>query len=315
MRKQWLTLEELKAIAAIAIALFFLAIAPIFIKLVETEISSSATIFNRLWGAAIIFGLWRGFLSKKTSPNSTQKITKKDCLLFFAVGFLFLASQASWAWSLPRTSVGISDLLHNFTPIFVIFGSWLFRGKLFKINFLLGTGLSIFGYCLVAVEDLSNSSNAIQGDIAAILSAVFLAAYMLVVEMLCSKFSTVTIMFWVCFIGSVLSIPVLLIAGMQWFPLSIRGWFFLVGLVLTMVFGQGLFLYGVKRVGASFTAILFLLDPVLAAISAWVIFSEKLSYLDWGAMGIVLLGVYLAISSSSDPPADKLEEEVVSANL
>lgn len=227
---------------------------------------------------------------------------------------MFLGSQASWAWSLPRTSIGISDLLHNFTPIFVILGSWLFKGKLFDINFLLGTGLSIFGYCFVAVEHLSNSSNQIEGDIAALLSAVFLAGYILVGETLCLKFSTVTIMFWVCFIGSVLSIPVLLIAGMQWFPLSVRVWFFLAGLILTMVLGQGLFLYGVKRVGASLTAVLFLLDPALAAIGAWVIFSEKLSYLDWGAMGIVLLGVYLAISSHSHGPAPKLEEEIVSPN-
>lgn len=314
MQKNWLKLEQLKAIAAIAIALIFLAIAPIFIKLVETELSVNATIFNRLWGAAIIFGLWSGLSrvkSEKANSSSTKEITKKDYLLLFAAGFFFWASQTSWAWSLPRTSVGISDLLHNFTPIFVILGSWLIRGQRFNINFLLGTALSIFGYCFVAIEHLSNSSNQIQGDIAAIISAVFLAGYMLVGETLCSKFSTVTIMFLVCFIGSVLSIPVLLVAGMQWFPLSFRGWFFLACLILTMVLGQGLFLYGVKRVGASLTAVLFLLDPALAAMAAWVIFSEKLSYLDWGAMGIVLLGVYLAISSHSHPPTPKLEEEIV----
>jgi len=316
MQQNWLKVEQLKAIAAIALSLIILAIAPIFIKLLEGEIGTNATIFNRLWGAAIIFGFWSGLSRiKSQKSNSSKETRKKDYLLLLLAGFLFWASQTSWAWSLPRTSVAISELLHNFTPIFVILGGWLVGRQRFNIQFLLGTALSIIGSCLIGIEHLSHSSDRIQGDLAALLSAAFLGGYMLVGETLCYKLSTVTIMFWVCTAGTVFSIPVLLIAGMQSFPESVQGWIFAVSLILTMVLGQGFFLYGVEPLGASLAAVLFLLLPAITEIAAWLVFSEILSYLDWGAMAIVLLGVYLAISTRSQPaPELKGEEEIASAN-
>ncbi|MEL7038264.1 MAG: DMT family transporter [Cyanobacteria bacterium J06592_8] len=318
MHKNRFKLEKLTGIAAITISLIVLAIAPILIKLVEDELSPNATIFNRLFGAAIFFGMG-SILSRSKSQKSNHSVvketTKKDYLLLFAAGFCFWGTQVSWAWSLPRTSVAISELLHNFTPLFVILGSWLIARQQFNLNFLLGTGLSIIGSCLIGIEHLSYSSGQIQGDTAAILSATFLAAYLITVETLCQKFSKSTIMFWVCTTGSILSIPVLFIARMQWFPFSFKGWVFALSLVLTMVLGQGLCLYAIEQLGANLFAVLLLLTPVLAAIAAWFIFSEILSYLDWGAMAIVLVGVYLAISSRSHSSALELAEDQSKKNI
>lgn len=313
MQRNKLKLEQFKGITAIIIALFILACSPIFIKLLEGELSSSATIFNRLLGGAIIFGLVRGLSrskNQKVNSSSAQEVTKKDYLLFFAAGLFFWGTQTAWAWSLPRISVAISSLLHNFTPIFVILASWLIKRQRFNLQFVIGTALSIMGSCLLGMEHLSHASVQIQGDIAAIVSAILWAAYMVAVETLCHKFSTVTIMFGVCTIGTILSIPILLMTGMQWFPLSFQGWVFAVSSVLVMVLGQGFFLYGVERLGGSLAAVLLLMDPLLSTIPAWLIFSEILSDLDWVVMAIVLLGVYFAISSRFHTPALELHEEI-----
>ena len=82
-----------------------------------------------------------------------------------------------------------------------------------------------------------------------------------------------------------------------------------------MVLEQGLFLYGVERIGANLFAVLLLPTPVLAAIAAWFVFSEILSYLDWGARQLPLLGVYLAISSRSHSPALEFVEEKSRKNI
>lgn len=294
-------LETLKAISAITVALIFLAIAPIFIRLVENELSPNATIFNRLLGAAIIFGC-SNLLSRHqdkvvNATLSVQETTKKDYFLLLLSGCFFWASQVSWAWSLQHTTVAISDLLHNFTPLCVVLGGWLIKRQSFSSKFLLGTFLSILGCCMIGFEHFSYALAQIQGDIAAMLSAVFLAGYMLIGETLCQKFSTVSIMSWVCTVGAVLSIPMLTLSETQCYPSSLQGWIFTASLVLTMVLGQGLLLYGVEQIGASLVAVLFLLDPVFAAIAAWFIFAEALSMWDWAAMIVVLCGVYLAISS------------------
>ncbi len=84
MQQNWLKVEQLKAIAAIALSLIILAIAPIFIKLLEGEIGTNATIFNRLWGAAIIFGFWSGLSRiKSQKANSSKETRKKDYLLLW----------------------------------------------------------------------------------------------------------------------------------------------------------------------------------------------------------------------------------------
>lgn len=318
MQKNLFDLEQLKATAAISLSLFILGIAPIFIKLVEGELTPSATIFNRLWGAAIIFGLWSGLSQikkRKANISSPEETTKRDYLLLFGACFFFWASQTSWAWSLPRTAVAISDLLHNFIPIFVIVGGWLLGREKFNLKFIVGAGLSIIGSCFIGFEHLSNPSHQIEGDLAAILSAALMGSYILAGETLCYKFSKITIMFWVCATGTVLSIPVLFTTQMQWFPLSLQGWIFNLCLVLCMVLGQGLLLYGIEKVGGSLISVLSLLDPLIAAIAAWFVFAEILSYLDWAAMIIILVGVYLAIASRSPSPRSELKEELTSANL
>lgn len=294
-----------KTIAAVATSLVLVSIAPISIKLVEDELTPYATIFNRLVGAGIIFGMWSGFTTirdrdKDSSAFPSENIKKQDYLLLLLAGFFFWASQTSWSWSLPRTSVAISDLLHNFMPIFVITGGWLLGRKGLTSRFLLGTGFSVIGSCLIGFEHLSSTSHQLQGDMAAILSAAFMGAYMLIGETLCNKFSKITIMFSICITGSVLSVPILLMTPSHWFPLSSQGWLFCIFLVFTMVLGQGLFLYSIEKVGSSFMAVLFLLSPILAAIAAWLVFAEVVTYLDWGAMVIVLLGVYFAISSHNE---------------
>lgn len=76
MQQNGLKLEQLKEIAAITISLRVLAIAPIFIKLVESELSASATIFNCLWGAPIIFGLWSRLPRVKSQIENSPAITE-----------------------------------------------------------------------------------------------------------------------------------------------------------------------------------------------------------------------------------------------
>ena len=48
------------AILSLFIALLTLSLAAIFIRFSEVELSSNATVFNRMWIATIFFGVWAG---------------------------------------------------------------------------------------------------------------------------------------------------------------------------------------------------------------------------------------------------------------
>jgi len=69
--------------------------------------------------------------------------------------------------------------------------------------------------------------------------------------------------------------------------------------LICQIFGQGLLVYSLNQLSAEFVAIVLLLEPVLAAVAAWIIFAEKLSVLNCIAFSVILVGIGLASLSQS----------------
>ena len=105
---------------------------------------------------------------------------------------------------------------------------------------------------------------------------------------------------WSSLTGAILTLPILIVTGEKLFPYSWNGWLAVICLaVICQALGQVLVAYSLNNLSSGFVALFLILDPVLTAIEAWVIFSEKLILLDWIAFLLVLLGIYLALSSKS----------------
>jgi drug/metabolite transporter (DMT)-like permease len=95
-----------------------------------------------------------------------------------------------------------------------------------------------------------------------------------------------------------LTFPIVLLTEDVLFPYSWAGWLAIIAQALVcQVLGQSLQAYNLKQFSSGFVAVFLLLDPVITAILAWVIFSEQLSPLNWLAFSVVLTGIYLAKSS------------------
>ena len=185
---------------------------------------------------------------------------------------------------------------------------WLFLRQCFESRFLVGMVLAISGSILIGIGDLQLSSDNFTGDSLAILSAVFSAANLLTVEKLRAKFSATTILLWCSFFGALLTFPIVLLTEDVLFPYSWAGWLAIIAQALVcQVLGQSLQAYNLKQFSSGFVAVFLLLDPVITAILAWVIFSEQLSPLNWVAFSVVLTGIYLAKVSLG---ADKVTPSV-----
>lgn len=284
------------------LAILALSFAAIFIRLSEQELGSAATIFNRFWVATLILGLGNAFkiLSEKYSHDSflqKQHYTLRDLALLLVMSCFFSGTLITWAWSLTQTSVANSNLLHNITPLFTTLIGWLFLSQCFEGRFLVGMGLAISGAILIGLGDLQIASNNLSGDFLAMISAVFSAANLLTVEKLRAKFSATTILLWCSFFGALLTFPIVLLTEDVLFPYSWAGWLTIISQALIcQVLGQSLQAYNLKRFSSGFVAVFLLLDPVITAILAWIIFSERLYPLNWLAFSVVLVGIYLAKS-------------------
>ena len=296
-------------LTSLFLAILALSFAAIFIRLSERELGPVATIFNRFWVATVISGLGNLFktLSERLShdsPLQKQHYTSSDLVLLLAMSVFFSSTLISWAWSLTQTTVANSNLLHNVTPLFTTVIGWLFLSRSFDGRFLIGMVVAISGSILIGLGDLQIGSDNFTGDSLAILSAVFSAANLLTVEKLRAKFSATTILLWCSFVGAVLTFPIVLLTEDVLFPSSWAGWLAIIAQALVcQVVGQSLQAYNLKGFSSGFVAVFLLVDPVITAILAWIIFSEELSPLNWLAFSVVLAGIYIAKPSQG---AEKL---------
>lgn len=293
---------NLLALLTLCTALLSVSFAPIFIRLSETELGANATVFNRLLLFVLVFGLGR-IISQRLSPASESSNqappSRLQWLLLGSVGIVSITSLVLWAISLQYTSVAKSMLLNNLTPIFTSLGSWLFLSRQFDNKFLTGMAIALSGAIALGLEDLNGADGLLIGDIYAVLSAVFLGIYFLIVEQLRDRFSATTILLWRCGIGSLLLLPVVLFAEGQLFPTTSTAWLAIIGLgIVSEGLGQRLLAHSMDKFSSSFISLFLLLEPIISAVLAWAIFMERLKPTTWLGFAVVLSGIYLAQSSS-----------------
>lgn len=302
------------ALAASMTGVVALSFGSVFVRLGSADLSPYAIAFNRLLLAAIVFGIWNGcraaYQQLQGDPVKPIPYTFQIVLLFFSAGALWAATLASLFWALTQTNVAIAIVLHNLAPIFTSLGAWMWIGQTFDRKFRLGLGIATLGITLLELEEMQIGTSRVQGDLAAILSAVFLAAYLLIVERLRTQFAALTIQMWVCTVGMVISLPLLLITEHQIFPQSVSSWVAVLSLVcICQVLGHGFLTFSLASLSSVTVSLVHLLDPIFGSMLAWFVFGERLSLWSWGGFAVVLAGLYLTISSqvAVDMPQNELE--------
>lgn len=298
-----------KAYVAILITLLMIAFMPILLRISGTSITPNATIFNRFWIATVILGLWNGVLIVKRQllPTPTGMLQNSPLiklfpdfssfLLLLILAIMFVGFQLFWAWSLTQTSVANSEVLHSVTPLFTTLLGWSLFGQKFDRLFLSGVAIALSGSILLVANDFSIALDKLEGDVLALLSALFWAGYLLIAEKLQSKLSITAIITWICVLGTFLCLPILLVARGELFPESWSGWLTLIILGMAIILVQSLISYSLKSLSSGLVATILLLNPILTGIFAWIIFSETLNLLNFLGFFIILLGIYLTISS------------------
>ncbi|MGB3536416.1 MAG: DMT family transporter [Microcoleaceae cyanobacterium] len=284
------------SISLLILALFCIAFSSIFIVIAETDLNPTAIALNRLFIAAVAFGLWIKFLP--SAPSETETNPTFNIPIFILAGVSLAASQVCSSWSLTQTSVANSALLNNMMPIFTTLGAWLFLGRQFTRKFIMGLIVAIIGVIAIGIDDLHISSNQIMGDEAALLSAILLAVSLLSTEHLRQHYSTIQIMTIIGFIGSLSILPLVIFNGDTLIPTSWAIALAVLALALiSQVMGHGLLIYSLKQFSSGLVSVSMLSIPVIAAVLAMILFSQPLTLANGLAFAVVLLGIYIAISA------------------
>jgi drug/metabolite transporter (DMT)-like permease len=282
--------SERLAVLALFVGAAAIAFSPIFVRL--SELGPTATAFHRVALAIPVLWLALALDSRRRKLRPLSR-WEKGMLLFS--GIAFSADLAFWHWSLKFTSVANATLFANFTPIFVTIGAYFFLKETIRPTFLVGLGLSLAGAALLVSTSLTVSFDHLIGDGLGVVTAMFYGTYIVIVARLRGAIAAVRLMLWTAIVTSIVLLPVALLAGESVIPQTPYGWLVLLGLAWgSHAAGQSLIAYALAHLPASFSSVALLIQPVGAALLAWLLLAEPLGLMQALGGAVVLAGVLVA---------------------
>jgi len=263
---------------------------PIFVRL--SEVGPMATAFWRVALALIpifIFSLAKG----KDAGSKPERLS--DYALLVVPGVLLAMDLAAWHLSITMTSVANATLLANLAPVFVTVIGLLFFGAVVTRVFVLGLVLALAGVVVLKGGPAALGNGDLSGDGVAVIAAVFYAGYILAIGKLRSRFDTVRIMLWSTASAAVCIFPIGFFYEGHMLPPTAYGWAIVFGLAfVSHAGGQVAIAYSLAYLPAAFSSLTLLLQPVVAAILAWVLLSEPIGPMQAVGGAVVLAGILVA---------------------
>jgi drug/metabolite transporter (DMT)-like permease len=263
---------------------------PILVRLSELE--PTATAFYRVALAAPAFLLIPFALRKPPTLSLDSRAGRIELLWLVAAGGCFAVDLFCLHWSLRRTSVVNATLLLNFAPIFVSLGAWIAFREVPARRTVLSYIIAIGGVALLVGGISGFERGKLFGDFLGLAAGAAYGAYLLVVSRFRHRMPTSLVMGVTTLSCAFFLLPATLAMGESLLPTTARAWAILLALALiTHAGGQGLLVFAMKYFAAFTSSVTLLLQPVVAACGAWIIFGEKLGA--WQLLGgvMVLLGV------------------------
>ena len=285
---------ERLAILALLVGAVTTAFAPILVRL--SELGPTPTAFYRFLLAIPLYWVMalavpgRSLRVRPEKPHGSRVY-----LLMAMAGAFFAGDILAWHYSIHMTTVANASLLLNVTPVFVVLAGWLLFRTRVTGTFMAGLATAMAGVGVLSGASLALSRTHLVGDALGVVTAMFYAAYQLSVEGLRRRFSTVTIMIYALPVSALATLPAALLSGESMSVTTPAGWAVLAALAAgPQVLGQGLIAWALAHLPASFVSVSLLVQPIVAASAAWVLFDERIGVQQAIGAVAVLTGITIA---------------------
>lgn len=283
---------DARALLALTVGAVLIGLAPIFVRLADVGPIAAA-----FWRCALAWPILALAARYESAPDPGSSAATRGLLL--GAGLFFAADLSLWHMGIGLTSVANATWLANLAPLFVAPAAWLLWRERVNSRFLLGLVLALVGTAILIGDGLRADRARLMGDALSIVAAVFYAGYLLCVSQLRRRHSTLRILSWSSATVAVTLLPIAFITGEKILPSSAQGWILLTGLaLLSHVCGQGLIAFSMASLPAAFSAVGLLVQPLAAAIFAWVLLYERFGWQQ--AMGgtVILAGIWFCRMAS-----------------
>lgn len=279
-----------KAFIALLIGGVAIGTSPIFMRFADVTPTSSA--FWRLSLSIPLLIIWQIYDIRKNKGAATPGLNFKELKIFIIVGFFFALDLTLWHWSVQLTSIANATLLANMAAIFTAVGGFLFFGARFSKTFIGGMMLALMGAMSLIGHSFELRPERLFGDGLGLITAVAYAAYMIASAQARKKYSTVSIVLGTAVFGSIFLAPIAINETGNFIPATLAGWGPLLALSwFTHVVGQSLIVFALAHLPAAFGSVSLLIQPVVAALLAWILFAEALGIYHFIGALLIISGI------------------------
>ena len=271
------------------------AVSGVFGKIVMTGTLSPARLvfYRSVLSTAILLVvlLWR--------DRTLLRLNRRELPFFLAMGMLGLAlTQFTYYAAIQALSVGMAILLQYLAPLWMLlFERFWLKIPLTRVR-LTALTLALAGCAMVSVETGATRHWGNVGVLLGLTAGVCFAFYTLMTRHALKSHRTLTVLFY-SFLFSALFWSA---SPDSWQPLSqiepFKAWMILYVVVFGTIFPYLLFMHAMKHLSASHTGVISTLEPVVAAVIAWIFLHEKLTGLQLGGGLCVLLAIVILQKSS-----------------
>ena len=295
-----------QALAALIAGALILGATPILVRLTQT--GPAAAGFWRLAFALPLLMI--------LATRGEQAAMGRASPIVVASGLFFALDLACWHYGIGFTSIANATVLPNLTPVLVALVGWLFLREKPSGRFLVGMAGGVGGAALMVLANRGHTgpgSHPHLGDALSAATAVWYGLYFICVRRARRDHSTLQVMVWSVLVGAPVLLVVALALGERILPAAPWGWAALAGLGLAHVGGQGSIAWSLGRLSASTAALVVLIQPVVAAGLAWILFAEPLSALQAAGGALALAGVAFAQFSDRSRASSPDEEAALTS--
>jgi drug/metabolite transporter (DMT)-like permease len=286
------------ALPAVAVGVLAVSAAAIFIRLAEAPALAVA-----FWRSAL------GVLVLLPFAFYRQDAFPRGRALWggIASGIALGAHFGFWISSLDYTSVAASVVLVCTQPVFVAILAYLVFGERTSPLSFLGILVALAGTVMIS-SDRSVGSATFFGNGLAVIGAITVAVYVLIGRSLRTTGVGVLPYSIVVYSSAAAALlPAALYSGASLWGYSEETWFWLGAITLgPQILGHTVFNWALRYVQASLISGTILAEPVVSALLAWLVLSERpgLATLLGGA--VVLVGLFCLLYGHRAPPAEPI---------
>ncbi len=278
---------------------------------------SAAAIFIRLADApALAVAFWRnslGVLVLLPLALYRQEMFPRGRVLWVgaASGVALGAHFGFWISSLDYTSVAASVVLVCTQPVFVAILAYLAFGERTSSLSFLGILVALAGTVVIA-SDGSVGSATFFGNTLAVIGAITVAVYVLIGRSLRTMGVGVLPYSIVVYASASATLaPAALYAGAPLWGYSGETWFWLFAVTLgPQILGHTVLNWALRYVETSIISGTILAEPVVSAVLAWLVLSEKPGLATIIGGTIVLTGLFLLLRGYEQKPGEAPAEPV-----